>query len=112
MKRHWTNPADGRKFLVGTAEEAAEICGLSRDRAGAHQYRRMVSKPPKTFEPPPGPVTVGGVPLVDPATRQYLYDLNAVLEWNRSRPGRGRYDRGRLRPDVGEETEEELAHTG
>jgi hypothetical protein len=95
VERTWTDPATGKRHRVGTADDAGRLCVTAEAEHGVsgHQYRRMVRKPPKTSAPPPGPIDVGGALLMDPDTREALYDLDAVRKWNAARPGRGKWRR-------------------
>jgi len=125
VEREWTNPTDGRRYRVGTAGDAGRLCVTAEAPNGVdgRQYRRMLKKPPRTYEAPPGPIRyrpapeeaemlralnarrgfvgeqleppapAGEVVLTDPVTGHQLYDLDAVERWNAGRPGRGRWQR-------------------
>jgi hypothetical protein len=74
----YTKKTNGRQF--GNAAAAAEICGIKWE---TYQWYVRTGRP--EGHPAPGP------DHVDNKTRQSMYALKAVREWNDSRPGRGNW---------------------
>lgn len=63
---------------VGTADEAARVCGLVSARAGeTYQYYVKTQGAPRE------------IGYRHPETGRKLYDLSRVAQWHAQRPGRG-----------------------
>ena len=59
---------------VGTADEAAAVCGVAKDTY--YYYVKRLGAP-------------DGINYRLPATGEKLYDLTKVAEWQEARPGKG-----------------------
>lgn len=86
---------EGRRIRAGLTEDAAKLWTSTRKPNGIDPglYRNYVTR----AKIAPGPILVDDpadpgnkVPLVDGATRGYLYDLDEVVRVNVARQGQGR----------------------